>query len=206
MIIDMPKKSYKEASSGLKKFINLDNIQISSYNNFLKNIIKRHMAKKYIEDDFEITFDKWWIDTSKTLPVSVCKSDRKSLEVSLKALMTIKFNSKFTVKSESLPENAITLEVEVTRFPHLTEKGNFIINGVDKVLISHLEKADKLIISPPDASKESQFGQLELRSKYGHTLTMDNKILFRGMKRVTDNATSFQFDYNQLLQDRKSVV
>lgn len=192
--------TYKEASNYVVSRTDLDNIQTFSYNNFIKNTIKRYMDRVYRTDSCEVRFVKWWLDTSSMLPIEVCKAKRKSLEVSLKALMEITFTDKFKVKQTSMPHNSVTVEVEVTRFPYLTERGNFIINGIDKVLISHLGKANKLFMRPPSESDKKQKGQLELSTSQGSTLLMNDKISFRNVRDVAKDCSSFSFTYNQVLQ------
>ena len=173
--------SYEGLSKYLIDKIDMNNIQIYSYNDFICNKIKRYMERTYDQGLFQVRFIKWWVDDSGTIPLEECKSKHLSHEVSLKALTEITFSKDFSDRKLNIPSSSVTVEVEVARFPQLTKSGNFVINGVDKILISHLEKADKIFLRAPDPKDPKQKGQLELITRNGQSLIMSRAITFKNV-------------------------
>lgn len=178
-ILSNKKLSFFDISQYVLQHSNLDTVQFSSYKNFIENIIPKHMNKVYPKPNksgnlpFTFTFEKWWLETSDMLTEEMCIARKESQEVVLKAVIKVTFNKSFyNTKEIMLPENSIFYTVEVTRFPYLNSKGNFIINGTPKVLISFPANADKIILT--DLKNKNKEKELHFTERVGASKSSKN--------------------------------
>lgn len=154
--IDKPyvPKSYIEAGERVLELTNLNNIQVSNFNNFIYNIIPSYMNRTIDYDYFTVTFSDWFIDTSEIPSDKRCTSQKLTREASLNAIVDIDIKNFSVVNKKEFDNIAYSLPVEITRFPIISEQGSFIIKGVDRVMISHLEDAKGINIY----KKENEIG------------------------------------------------
>ena len=142
--------SYKEAGEMLLESIELNNIQIHSWNHFINNVLPNLMNKTYSRQNFSISFENWSIDNSITLPEKIAMSKGTSHEAAIETIMKITIANKQKDSNEpnqvKTVENIIYTPLTLTKFPLLTNRGTFIVNGIEKVLYSHSEKAHKIFL------------------------------------------------------------
>lgn len=138
--------SYENAGDILLDKINLNNVQVSDYNNFIRNILPRYMSIPIKTNRFSLSFTDWYLDDSDLIDENVCKRNSLSRETTLRATAELSFN-KFSVGGEDkLSEGSlIRFPIEITKIPYLSEKGSFIIKGTNRVMVSHLERANTLL-------------------------------------------------------------
>ena len=143
--------SYKEAGERLINQIDLNNIQKTSYKNFIRNIIPRYM-NKIVGEDYTLYIEEYFLDDSEVLEDRICRDKSGSQELALRAVAKLVVNEMKVSGVVKLPESTFVFPFLVTKIPILSEKGSFLVNGVDRVLISHLEKANTVLKSK-DMSK-----------------------------------------------------
>ncbi|MFH0987331.1 MAG: DNA-directed RNA polymerase subunit beta [Patescibacteria group bacterium] len=112
---------------------NLIRFQIDSYEDFfkksLKNLLKEFSPiKDYTGKEFELYFDDFILKEPESTP-----TEAKSNNASYEAPLFVRCNLK--IKST---EDSIQREVYFCDFPLITERGTFILNGVERILVSQL--------------------------------------------------------------------
>lgn len=117
--------------------INLNAMMIEGYSDFIENRIPEIMARKIIIDNrLMIDLSSYRLEDSITVSSQYAKQEKDSREVLLKALAKITL---FT-KDEKGKDKALSVDVDtsICRIPKIDRDGSFTINGVDRVLVSHL--------------------------------------------------------------------
>lgn len=147
--------SYKSAGDILSSQQDLIDLQRSSYQRFVDMVIPFYMDQVYkssystgnCEYEIEVEFPHYWIEKSTgTDSIEHYKKNNLSLESSLFATARITANIawKSGDAKNKYSRHAIETDVLITKFPELTPNGALILNGVEKVLASHLEYAYKI--------------------------------------------------------------
>ena len=140
-------KSYIDAGNQLLELINLNNIQTSNFNNFIRNVIPNYMNRVIDRDYFTISFSNWYLDNSSIPSSRRCIAHKLTREISLRAMVNISIK-RYKIGNENVLNNiTYTIPVELTRIPILSDQGSFIIKGVDRVMVSHLEDATGINIT-----------------------------------------------------------
>ena len=121
------KHSFKHPLPDLIKF------QIESYNDFLENKLKNLFngfspVKDYGGKEFEFYFDDYILQKPK-MDADKARANNRSYDASLLAKCRLKIKSTGEEKKG---------EVYLCNFPLITERGTFILNGVERVIVSQL--------------------------------------------------------------------
>jgi len=121
---------------------NLVDIQLASYQWFLKTGLKELFdeispVKDYSGKDLELSFEKYSLDEPKCNETEA-KKYGLSYEAALRA--KIKLNNK---KTKEIKEQ----EIFLTDFPLMTPRGTFIVNGVERVVVSQLIRSPGVFFS-----------------------------------------------------------
>jgi DNA-directed RNA polymerase subunit beta len=128
----MKKKNFGKYSFKFD-YPDLVEFQISSFDDFVSNKLNKLFAdfspiKDYSEKEFELHFKDFKFETPK-LNAKEAKENNLSFEAPLKVRCSLKIKS---IGEER--EN----EVYFCDFPMITERGTFVLNGVERVLVSQL--------------------------------------------------------------------
>jgi len=112
---------------------NLIKFQLDSYENFLKVSLKNLFRefspiKDYAGKEFELYFEKFILKEPEMTPIEA-KSNNASYEAPLFILCNLKIKS---------TGDSIKREVYFCDFPLITERGTFILNGVERISVSQL--------------------------------------------------------------------
>lgn len=146
---------YADAADNLVETIDLS-VQKDSYEQFIKEIIPYYLYGKGYSSKYNATktsettgslnvvveFDNWYIKPSAHT-ADWCKKRHTSLEAELIANIRVQVRG-LTERGETIAAHERYMEILVTKFPMLTKSGSLIINGVEKILTSHLEPACKV--------------------------------------------------------------
>ncbi len=144
------RKSFKK----LQKIVKLPNLietQLSSYQWFIKEGLRELLDEispiKSYSKDIELDFLDYYFDEPK-YDEATSKSRNISYESSLR--VEVRLTNKKTGASR-------LQECYFGEFPIMTEKGAFIINGVERVVVSQLIKSPGVFFSPSYQKKEICF-------------------------------------------------
>ena len=112
---------------------NLIKFQLDSYENFLQNSLRNLFrefspVKDYAGKEFELYFEKFILKDPEMTPMEA-KSNNASYEAPLFVLCNLKIKN---------TGDSIKREVYFCDFPLITERGTFILNGVERILVYQL--------------------------------------------------------------------
>jgi len=142
--------SYKEPSYIQPHFAE---IQFNSFNWFLKKGFQELLDEispivDHIGEEFELHFLNYKFDKPKYTEVQA-RAKNRNYEVALRA------NVKLVDKKNN---SNITQEVYLGDFPIMTSRGTFIVNGVERVIISQLIRSPGVYYSASMIQGRKQFG------------------------------------------------
>ena len=112
---------------------NLIKFQLDSYENFLQNSLRNLFrefspVKDYTGKEFELYFEKFILKDPEMTPMEA-KSNNASYEAPLFVLCNLKIKN---------TGDSIKREVYFCDFPLITERGTFILNGVERISVYQL--------------------------------------------------------------------
>ena len=112
---------------------NLIKFQLDSYENFLQNSLRNLFrefspVKDYAGKEFELYFEKFILKDPEMTPMEA-KSNNASYEAPLFVLCNLKIKN---------TGDSIKREVYFCDFPLITERGTFILNGVERISVYQL--------------------------------------------------------------------
>ncbi|MEJ2628755.1 MAG: hypothetical protein P8078_09385 [bacterium] len=145
------RKSFVKISSAVK-IPDLLDIQLKSFREFLQDDLKPEKRKsqglqEVFEKVFPITdsrenyileFVEYYVDSPK-YSVKECRNRGVTYSVPLKLKMRLSIKDKYSKKSDYID----TLEqvVYLGNFPYMTDKGTFIINGAERIIVNQLHRS-----------------------------------------------------------------
>lgn len=132
---------------------NLIEIQTNSYNWFIKEGIKEVLDEvnpiiDFSGEQYSLSFGNYYLDDAK-YPESVAREKKINYEAPLKVEVTLK--NLQTKKSK-------TQEVFLSDLPLMTKQGTFIINGVERVIISQLVRSAGVFFTAEEIGGNKHFG------------------------------------------------
>ena len=98
--------------------------------------------------DLEVSVTDYYLDEPK-YPASLCKEKNISYEAPLRAKAVLVFKKTGEVKEQ---------EIYLGEFPLMTERGTFIINGVERVVVSQLIRSPGVFFTMNYAKGKKLFG------------------------------------------------
>ncbi len=145
--------SEPDVLEGLKNLPNLCEIQLNSYNWLIKKGFKDLFKEvfpisDYTGNELEIDFDGYFLDQPKFDEIS-SKEKRLTYEAPLRV------NFKLTDKKS---KRETKQEVYFGDFPVMTDRGTFIINGVERVVISQIVRSSGLYFTAEMLKGRKHFG------------------------------------------------
>ncbi len=145
------RKNFAKISSAVK-IPDLLDIQLKSFRGFLQDDVPPHKRKsKGLQEVFEkvfpitdsrenyvLEFVEYYVDVPK-YSVKECRNRGVTYSVPLKMKMRLSIKDKYSKKSDYTD----TLEqvVYLGNFPYMTEKGTFIINGAERIIVNQLHRS-----------------------------------------------------------------
>ena len=152
----MPKVSKRKYYRPLHDVLELPNlieIQTKSYDWFLKEGIKEVFDEinpivDFSGKQYELSFGNYYLDEPK-FPEKISRGKKINYEAPLKVEVTLK--NLETKKSK-------TQEVFLSDFPVMTKQGTFIINGVERVIISQLVRSAGVFFNAEISGGNKYFG------------------------------------------------
>lgn len=179
--------SYHEASKKFLEQVSLTDIQKRSFDKFIKEIIPYYLTRKYSSNKCEVYFTNWYLDYSNTNTEEYCRRKKLTYEAKLigDAVITVNksnYNDKFT----------FTKKLEIDHIPLVTKNGGVIINGMDRLLVSHLEENNSIrledIVTAKDRAKT-----LKLKTSLRSQSTNSNATFAQQLR--------LEYDYNTIFMD-----
>lgn len=157
--------SYQEAGNEVLKKSDLACIQKSSYEHFLNEVLPYYLNSTYYDRDGKISikFTDWYLDKASELPADYCTKYKKTREIVVKATALVSINH-FILNSTVVHPHTFKQTVEITKFPSLTDTGSLVINGINRVVISHLEAANTIILKSGKSGKILSFDSVSRAS------------------------------------------
>jgi DNA-directed RNA polymerase subunit beta len=152
----MPKISKRKYYRPLQNVLELPNlieIQTKSYDWFIREGIKGVFDEvnpivDFSGKQYELSFGDYFLDEPK-FTEKVSREKKINYEAPLKVEVTLK--NLETKKSK-------TQEVFLSDFPVMTKQGTFIINGVERVIISQLVRSAGVFFNAEEAGGNKYFG------------------------------------------------
>lgn len=152
----------KESSLAKRRFFNnritvslpdLIEVQKDSYQWFWNKGLKELFAEinpiaDFTGKDLELTVTDYYLDEPK-YPALVCKNKNISYEAPLRAKATLLMKKTGEVKEQ---------EIYLGDFPIMTERGTFIINGVERVVVSQLIRSPGVFFTMDYQKGKKLFG------------------------------------------------
>ncbi|MAF13630.1 MAG: DNA-directed RNA polymerase subunit beta [Parcubacteria group bacterium] len=128
-------------------------VQKISYDWFLKNGLVELFEevspiKDFIGRDFELSFGKYYLDEPKFDEI-VSKEKNLSFEAPLRVKVTL---------SNRKSGKGIEQEVYLGDFPLMTERGTFIINGIERVVVSQLIRSAGIFFTSEYYGEKRSYG------------------------------------------------
>lgn len=148
-----PKKYFAKYKEALVEMPSLLETQLDSYKwlaeDGLKEIFKEFSPiKDYSEKKFELYFESFHLGEPK-FDTFFAKENKLSYEVPLKARVKLVNKMNNSVKEQ---------EVFLTDFPLMTKNGTFIVNGVERVVVSQLTRSTGVFFTELDVKGKKKFG------------------------------------------------
>lgn len=148
-----PTKTFSSHPGSLIELPNLAQIQTESYQMFLEKGLRELMdeispIKDYTSKEFELFFDDYYFDEPK---YDETKSREKGLtyEAPLRVKLRLTHQKTKHVKKQ---------EVYMGDFPVMTARGTFIINGVERVVVSQLIRSSGVYFTGRMVKGKKAFG------------------------------------------------
>ena len=104
--------------------------------------------KDFIGRDFELTFGKYYLDEPKFDEVT---SKQKNLSYEAPLRVMVKLNNRKTSK-------AIEQEIYLGDFPLMTDRGTFIINGIERAVVSQLIRSAGIFFTSEIHGERKYYG------------------------------------------------
>ena len=128
-------------------------IQKRSFDWFMKEGLKELFdevspIRDFIGRDLEIYFEKYYLDEPKFDEVT---SKRKNLSFESPLRVEVRLSNKRTGKS-------VEQEVFLGDFPLMTERGTFVVNGVERVVVSQLIRSPGAFFTSQTRRGKNFFG------------------------------------------------
>ncbi|MDD3678676.1 MAG: DNA-directed RNA polymerase subunit beta [Patescibacteria group bacterium] len=147
------KRKYYRPLQNVLDLPNLIEIQTKSYDWFIKEGIKEVLDEispivDFSQTQYELYFGNYYLDDAK-YPEKVAREKKANYEAPLKVEVTLK--NLETGKSK-------TQEVFLCDLPIMTRQGTFVINGVERVIISQLLRSAGVFFTAEEASGNKYFG------------------------------------------------
>jgi DNA-directed RNA polymerase subunit beta len=157
------KSSFGEGSSlSKRKFFNrrimvslpnLIEVQLDSFRWFWEKGLKELLAeinpmKDFAGKDMELTLDQYYLDEPK-YDENTAKNKNISYEAPLRAKATLTMKKTGEVKEQ---------EIYLGEFPLMTDRGTFIINGVERVVVSQLIRSPGVFFTMNPQKGKKLFG------------------------------------------------
>lgn len=135
-------KRFSRYPKDLYSLPNLVEVQLTSYQWFLKHGLRElfdevSSIKDYSEKDLELSFEDYFLDEVKCNEAEA-KKYGLSYEAALR--VRVKLNNKKTKQIK-------TQEIFLTDFPFITPRGTFVLNGVERVIVSQLIRSPGVFFS-----------------------------------------------------------
>ena len=153
----MPKtksaRVYLNKQKDLLPLPNLIQIQLDSYNWFVKEGLKELFEEISPIEDFTgkkyaLSFGEYHFEEPKVTEAQA-KEKNISFEASLRAKIELVNKETGEVKHQ---------EIFLGDFPVMTERGTFIINGVERVVVSQLVRSPGVFFTTPESGNNDFFG------------------------------------------------
>lgn len=164
----------KQVFSSTRKEImplpNLIEIQINAYKWFLDQGMREILdeispIKDYSEKDLSLSFVDYYLDPPK-IDERRAKEDNLSYEAPLKVIVKLENNVTKEIKQ---------MELYLGEFPLMTNAGTFIINGVERVVISQLMRSPGVFFTMDSQRGKKLFGAKIIPSR-GAWLEMETDL------------------------------
>lgn len=151
--LGVSKRKYYKPTQVVLELPNLIEIQTESYKWFIRDGIKEVFEEvnpiiDYSGNQFALSFGDWFLDEPK-YSEKVAKEKKINFEAPLKVEVTLK--NLETGKSKKQ-------EVFLGDFPVMTERGTFIVNGVERVIISQLMRSAGVFFTSETTGDRKLFG------------------------------------------------
>lgn len=146
----------KVFTSAVKEYISLpklDDVQFRSFRWFIEEGIKQVFSeyspiKDYTGKDLELYFGNYWFDEPKTSEEKA-RRDFLTFEAPFRVIARLVNKGTGEVKEQ---------EIYLGEMPMMTSKGTFIINGVEKVVISQLIRSSGVYFVESSSRSKKFFG------------------------------------------------
>jgi DNA-directed RNA polymerase subunit beta len=157
------KKSFSQHSSlSKRKFFrktsmvslpNLIEVQKNSYNWFLEEGLKQNLEEvsplaDFTSKEMELSFGEYYLDEPK-YDEFTAQNKNVSYEAPLRVKVSLLFKKTGEVREQ---------EIFLTDFPLMTEKGTFIVNGIERVVISQIIRSPGVFFSMNYQKGKKLFG------------------------------------------------
>jgi len=182
---------------------NLIQIQLDSYNWFIKEGLTELFEEISPIEDFTgkkyaLSFGEYFFEQPKTTEAQA-KEKNISFEASLRAKIELVNKETGEVKHQ---------EIFLGDFPVMTERGTFIINGVERVVVSQLVRSPGVFFTTPDSGLNDHFGAkiIPSRGAWLEVETAANGVMTVKIDRkrklpVTTLLRAFGFGTDQEIKD-----
>lgn len=187
--------SYKDAGDKFLDKVNVADIQISSFEKFIKEVVPYYLSRVYSYGNGTriIKFSDWYLDYSKTNTEEYCRNNKTTYKADLKGTISLTINLPNTDESNNDKRQfTFTKKIVIEQIPLLTKNGSIIVNGRDRTLVGHLEDNNSVRLGELVSAKEklkildfkSSFRKLKTKSngttpKSFHLETNGKDIIFK---------------------------
>lgn len=129
-------------------------MQKESWNEFWQNSLKELFSEVFpIRDYTKKELELWFVDFKMDPPKYSSDSEAKDNDDSYEASLRVK-TKLVNLKTKEVKEQ----EVFLTDFPLMTERGTFIVNGVERVAISQLIRSPGIFFTAQNSAGKKNFG------------------------------------------------
>ncbi len=129
-------------------------VQKQSWDNFWKNDLKELFSEVFpIRDYTKKELELWFVDFKLDPPKYKSDLEAKNNNNSYEATLRVK-TKLVNLKTKEVKEQ----EVFLTDFPLMTERGTFVVNGVERVTISQLIRSPGIFFTAQDNAGKKNFG------------------------------------------------
>lgn len=132
--LDVQVRSYRE-------FVNLDTASEERHKEGLYKVFQENFPISDSRENFVLEFVDYALDPPK-YSVDECISRGLTYSVPLKAKLRLKCNDADNEDFETIEQ-----EVFLGAIPYMTEKGSFVINGAERVIVSQLHRSPGVFFS-----------------------------------------------------------
>ncbi len=165
----IPRKYLEKAKEGFP-LPNLTEIQHNSYKWFLdfglKDLFKEVGVIKSYNKELELEFVDYYLDEAKS-------DEKTSIEKNVSFEAPLRVKARLTNKKTHSSKEQ---EVYFGEFPLITERGNFIINGVERVVVSQLIKSPGIFFHLASEREDRKFFGAKIIPNRGAWLEIDTDL------------------------------